>query len=88
MVYCPGLKYVAEGFCKKEIVALPRSHFHCVGLPVERSVKFTTSGEQPDTGLAVNLAASCALEVNPSKTDSAIMMPVLTAYGAAIGFLL
>jgi hypothetical protein len=52
----PGVKYVAAGFCKADELPLPNSHLHSVGLPVERSWKLTTSGEQPAVGVAEKLA--------------------------------
>ena len=62
------------------MVPLPRSHFHCVGLPVDRSVKLTTSGEQPEAGVAEKSAVSCALAnwVNITKKadKSLILVPI------------
>ena len=55
-VYTPGFKYVVDGFLREELVPLPRFQFHDVGLPVELSVKFTTSGAQPERGEAVKSA--------------------------------
>ena len=63
-VYWPGAKYVTAGFCKKETVPFPRSHFQLVGFPVELSVKFTSKGAQPDSGVAEKSAINCAREVN------------------------
>jgi hypothetical protein len=63
-LYWPGAKYVTAGFFKNEIVPFPRSHFQFVGLPVDRSVKFTRKGAQPDIGVAEKFAVSCALEIN------------------------
>jgi hypothetical protein len=61
-VYVPAVTYVVEGFCKVEVVPLPRSQLQLVGLPVLRSVKFTTIGEQPDVVLALKLAIGCAFD--------------------------
>ncbi len=41
------------------MVPFPRSHFQLVGLPVERSVKFTSKGEHPESGVAEKFAAGC-----------------------------
>ena len=43
-----------------ETVPLPSSHLHDVGPPVERSLKLTTRGAQPETGDAEKFALSWA----------------------------
>jgi hypothetical protein len=49
---------VVEGFCNNEVTPFPNSHRHCVGVPVEESLKLTTSGEQPERGEPEKLADS------------------------------
>jgi len=44
------------GFCALESVPLLNSQFHSVGEPVDRSVKFTVNGAQPDVTLALKFA--------------------------------
>ena len=55
-VYVPALAYVVDGFCDVEVLPLPKSHDHDVGLPVEVSVNCTANGAVPDVGDAVKLA--------------------------------
>ena len=55
-VYVPGVKYVAVGLRKLDVEPFPKFHDHEVGLFVERSVKFTMIGEQPERGVPVKLA--------------------------------
>lgn len=68
------------------MVPFPRSHFHWVGFPVELSEKLTTSGAQPDTGVAVKLAESCALDNRLLKANNTQIQLDLTSEVVAIGF--
>ena len=43
----PAVAYVATGFCRVEVVPLPRVHAHEVGAPVEVSVMVTDNGATP-----------------------------------------
>ena len=62
-LYVPGSKYVAEGFCKVDVAPFPKSQSHEVGLPVDKSLNFTTIGEQPETTSDVKFAVgACAWE--------------------------
>ena len=46
-----------------------------MGFPVDASVKFTTSGEQPETGVAVKLASGgCAWAIKDSNTLQSVRM--------------
>jgi hypothetical protein len=45
-----------DGFFNVDVAPLPKSQNQSVGLPVEPSEKFTTKGEQPETGVAVKSA--------------------------------
>ena len=69
------------------MVPLPRSHCQLVGLPVDRSVKFTRSGAQPDIGVAEKFALNCALQINAweskIKSRSHLQLPALRT---TIGF--
>jgi hypothetical protein len=47
---------VAVGLRKEDVEPFPKFHDHDVGLLVERSVKFTMIGEQPERGVPVKLA--------------------------------
>lgn len=51
----PGTKYVVEGSFRAEVAPLPKSQDQAVGLPVDKSEKLTTSGEQPAAASAVKL---------------------------------
>ena len=45
-----------------EVFPFPKFQFHDVGLPVERSWKFTIKGEQPDRGKPLKLATGACPE--------------------------
>src|SRR5436309_1313101 len=49
---------MCDGFCAVLLPPSPKSQFHETGSPVDVSVKFTTSGAMPSTGLAVKLACN------------------------------
>ena len=54
---------------------MPKSHNQVVGLPVEASVKLTTSGEHPVTVAAVKLATgACAQAIHDSHTQISVRM--------------
>ncbi|GAA4727928.1 hypothetical protein GCM10023229_00990 [Flavisolibacter ginsenosidimutans] len=64
-----------EGFFKVEVAPLPKSQNQVVGLPVDASEKLTTSGEQPDAGTAVKLAAGvCAHTIKDRHTQISVRM--------------
>jgi hypothetical protein len=57
----PGLKKVVDGFRNVDVAPFPKSQNQEVGLPVDRSWKFTTSGEHPEVMAAVKFAlGACA----------------------------
>ena len=54
--------YTVDGFCKVDVVPLPRSQNQEVGPLVLKSVKWVITGEQPDKGVPEKLATgACAL---------------------------
>ena len=63
---------MAEGFCKKEVVPLPRSHLQYMGLPVDWSVKLMICGAQPDVGDAEKLAVTWLLLLKLKESKSII----------------
>jgi len=68
IVYVPGVKYVAVGFCKTEVLPFPKFQFHPVGLPVDKSWKCTISGEHPERGDPEKLAVgTCACKLVTEK---------------------
>jgi hypothetical protein len=73
---------------RTEVVPFPRSHCQLVGLPVDRSVKFTRRGAQPDIGVAEKFAASWARDTKAweSKLRNISHLQI-TALGTAIGLL-
>lgn len=71
-VYVPGMLYVVDGFCTLENCPLPKSHVQELGLPVERSLKLTGNGPQPETTFAEKSATracafSCKLNTKPMQ---------------------
>ena len=66
---------MVEGFFKVEVAPLPKSHAQTVGLPVDASVKLTTSGEHPVTGVAVKPATgACAQATHDSHIQRSVRM--------------
>ncbi len=62
-----------DGFFKVDVAPLPNSQNQMVGLPVDASVKLTTSGEQPVTGVAVKLAVgACAHVIHDSHIQISV----------------
>jgi hypothetical protein len=55
------------------MVPFPRSHFQLVGLPVERSVKFTSKGEHPESGVAEKFAAGCENNLPVHRSNRIIL---------------
>ena len=63
----PGSKYTTDGFCKTDVVPLPRSHFHEVGFPTDESANLTTTGAQPPVVEELKSAFICAFAENTHK---------------------
>ena len=60
-VYVPPFTKVTDGFCRVEVLPLPKFQENEVGLPVEVLVKFTCRGAHPLFIEVVKLATNCAL---------------------------
>ena len=71
---------------KNEIVPFPRSHLQEVGLPVERSEKFTTTGAHPVNGVAEKFAAGCAKLFKQRMDNKTATQLVLTMVVVDIGY--
>ena len=66
---------MVDVFFKVEVAPFPKSQSQTEGLPVEASVKLTTSGEQPDTGVAEKPAVgACAHAIQESHTQRSVKM--------------
>ena len=66
---------MVDGFFKVDVAPFPKSQSQTVGLPVEASVKLTTSGEHPVTGAAVKPAVgACAKATHDSHTQISVRM--------------
>ena len=68
------------------MVLFPSVHFQLVGLPVERSEKFTTKGAQPDVGKAEKLACGWARHIKLIQLNSMDIQMDLTNVVGYIGF--
>lgn len=67
--WVPGVVKLADGLVKTDVPVEPnvqRNVVPVIGVVV--FVKFTTSGAQPETGLAVNPADTCAFAAKPSAS--------------------
>lgn len=58
---------MVDGFLEVEVTPFPKSHCQEVGLPVERSEKFTIRGEQPFCGVAEKLATGACAKLFKKK---------------------
>jgi len=66
----PGAKNNDVGFLSVEVLPLPKSQVHAVGLPVDRSENLTNKGEHPAVGLAVKLAdGNCPITLAPRISE-------------------
>ena len=69
-LYKPEVKNSADGFWLVDVLPLPKFQVHEVGLIVDSSVKFTTSGGHPATLSDVKFAAPKEASEKNKKTGS------------------
>jgi predicted transcriptional regulator len=70
-VCVPSVVKLVEGFVNTEVPVVPNVHKNVLpAMGVVVLVKFTTSGAQPEVGLAVNPAVSCACSCGDKHTET------------------
>ena len=73
------------GFCWVDNVPFPKSHFHCVGAPVDKSVNCTIKGAQPEVIFAEKLGTNWAKDLllikTRQKSNSILLRMCLSVWG-------
>ena len=68
-VYLPAAVKVCVGLCNVLVLPSPKSQDHEEALPVDLSIKLTSSGKAPEVLLGENAAFNGAVEVNPGEVN-------------------
>ena len=64
----PAAAYAWLGFCAVEVPPSPKFQLQLVGLPVDKSVKFTVSGAAPVVGVPEKFAVTSGEQPPPPPT--------------------
>jgi hypothetical protein len=76
-VYEPPSSYSLTGFCSVEVSPLPNDQYHDVGVFVDVSVNWTTSGSDPDVTLASNEEIGSVTSTVIRSSSVAVELPPL-----------